>query len=270
MKDHIGPSLPYPSAVIDHASWHGHAPAEGGVSPSHWKSEMILQTDERLVELSAIPTARLDTAPSQLDDLPLVYGLVAKVLLPRPAFNFKVEHDLPPNVTLLEAKPRATVVGEHLIWNFGRLDPGQELRLQVVVLPDKGTVPPAGELTNFNATYTQNLYFQTPLVRTKLSVKISGPESVRVGEIAEYVIETKNVGNWVSEHVTAAVLVPPELLGPDGVSPNFTIGNLDPGASRKLTLFAKGTTSGSALFRVKISGSADSHSEDEFVTTVVN
>lgn len=268
MKDRFIPIIPYPSVVIDHPSWHGVPPSEGGVSFSPRIPEMPVTSDARAVDISPIPPAYLEPATAQLEELPLVYGLVAKVLLPRPAFNFKVEHDLPPNVTLLEAKPRATVVGEHLIWNFGRLDPGQELRLQVVVLPEKGTKPPIGELTNFNATYTQNLYFQTPLVRTKLTVSVSGPESVRVGEIAEYVVETKNVGNWVSEQVTAAVQLPEEMHGPDGVSPHFTIGNLDPGSSRKLTIYAKATASGSARFHVEVTGAEDSRAEGEFITTV--
>ena len=269
MKDPSASSPSYPTANSDHPSWGGFAPVEGAV-PAVWKPEMIVPTDHRVVtEASEIPAARLDAAPSPMADLPLVYGLVAKVLLPRPAFNFKVEHDLPPNVTLLEAKPRATIVGEHLIWNFGRLDPGQELRLQVVVLPEKGATFTPGELTNFNATYTQNLYFQTPLVRAKLSVRITGPEFVRVGELAEYVIETQNTGNWVTEHVTAAVALPSELLGPDGVSPNFTIGALDPGASRKLTVHARATQAGLARLQVEAGGAGDSPSVGEFVTTVL-
>ena len=262
MQEHFGLSRPSPA-------WAGPAAGDGGAIPV-WKAEMALPADSRIVpDTSDIPASVLAPAPAQLEELPLVYGLVAKVLLPRPAFNFKVEHDLPPNVTLLEAKPRATVVGEHLIWNFGRLDPGQELRLQVVVLPEPGAKFTVGELTNFNATYTQNLYFQTPLIRARLSVKITGPEFVRVGELAEYVIETHNVGNWVIDNVTTGVVLPDELLGADGPSPAFTIGSLDPGASRKLTVHARAAKGGEARVKVESGGTDDAKSNAEFVTSVL-
>ena len=59
------------------------------------------------------PEAPILPAPTILagppaPDGPLTYGLVAKVTLRRPAFGFRVEHDLPADVDLIEAKPRAT------------------------------------------------------------------------------------------------------------------------------------------------------------------
>ncbi|WP_020468201.1 COG1361 family protein [Zavarzinella formosa] len=270
MKDHLEQTLPFAGESTEHQpAWSGSASADGG-DALVWKAEIVLPADSRIVpETKDIPKAVLEPAPAQLEEVPLAYGLVAKVLLPRPAFNFKVEHDLPPNVTLLEAKPRATIVGEHLIWNFGRLDPGQELRLQVVVLPEPGTKFTVGELTNFNATYTQNLYFQTPLIRAKLAVKITGPEFIRVGELAEYVIETQNAGNWVVENITTGLVLPPELLGADGLAPNFTIGSLDPGSSRKVKVFAKAAKGGEARLKVEVNGTDDAKSSAEFVTTVL-
>ena len=73
-------------------------------------------------------------------DAPLTYGLVAKVALSRPGFGFRIEHDLPPDVELIDVRPKAKVVGEHLIWQLGRVDPGQEIRLEIVVQPQPGAV----------------------------------------------------------------------------------------------------------------------------------
>src|SRR4051812_21657188 len=64
-------------------------------------------------------------------DGPFTYGLRCKVALTKPGFGFRVEHDMPQGVELVETRPKATVVGQHLIWQLGRLDPGQELRLEV-------------------------------------------------------------------------------------------------------------------------------------------
>ncbi len=260
MTDSLKRTKPAPGLTAEQDLDTGGAPA--------WLAEPVLPTDPRITFDGRVPRAVVEPAPAALDDGPLAYGLVAKVLLPRPAFNFKVEHDLPMNVTLVEAKPRATVVGDHLIWNLGRLDPGQELRLQVVVLPEPGARLVVGELTNFTATYSQNLYFQTPLVRPRLAVTVTGTAAARVGELAEYVIEARNVGNWTVEHARAGVNFSGHLTGADGPAANFSLGTLDPGASRKITVYAKAARLGDARMRVDVAGTHDTRAVAEFATVV--
>src|SRR5258708_6138250 len=65
-------------------------------------------------ESPALPAPTVLSGPP-VPDSPLTYGLVAKVSLSRPGFGFRIEHDLPPDVDLIEARPKAKVVGEHLI-----------------------------------------------------------------------------------------------------------------------------------------------------------
>lgn len=258
-----------PTTLAENPSWAGDQPIPGGVFDGI-ETEYELPNDPRIMpEYAGIPAAMMGPGPTIPDEIPLTYGLHAKVLLPRPAFNFKVEHDLPMDVILLECKPKATIVGEHLIWNLGRLDPGQELRLQVTVMPEPGAKFNVGELTNFNATYTQNLYFQTPLIRPRLNLRVSGPDYIRVGEIAEYTVETHNIGNWSVEHVRTTLVLPDFLEVAPG-SPTFDIGRLPPSTSRTFKFFARAVEAGEAKLRVEANGTPETRFTAEFVTTIVS
>ena len=145
---------------------------------------------------------------------------------PGPAgFGFRIEHDLPPDVDLIEAKPRATVVGDHLIWQMGRVDPGQEIRLEIVVQPRPGAVLNLGDLATFEGTFSQNLYFQAPVVRSKAAARWAGPPRVAVGEVVEFTLDVVGTGNWAAGEVRAVIHLPAGFDHPDGPRFEFALGH---------------------------------------------
>jgi hypothetical protein len=201
-------------------------------------------------------------------DRPITYGIVAKVTLARPGYGFRVEHDLPAGVELIETKPKATVVGEHLIWQLGRLDPGQELRVQVVVKPKDGAkLDPAG-LTDFEATYSQNLYFQTPVVQPRLAARLLGPVDVAVGTAAEFVLDVASTGNWVVEGAKATVTLPAQFEHPEGPTFHFELGDVKPGGVRRVTIPANAVAPGPATIRAEVTGPADRTADVELACRV--
>ena len=117
-------------------------------------------------DVPPLPAPTILAGPPVPDGV-VTYGLVAKVSLSRPGFGFRIEHDLPADVDLVEARPKATVVGDHLIWQVGRIDPGQEIRLEVVVPPAAPGGPEPRRPGLVRGTFSQNLYFQAPVVRTR-------------------------------------------------------------------------------------------------------
>ena len=172
-------------------------------------------------------------------ELPVKYGLVARMALSQPGFGFRVEHDLPGGVDLVEARPRATVVGDHLIWQFGRVDPGQQVRLEVVVRPQPGTVLSPDEMATFTATYSQNLYFQVPVLRPRLAARMSGPAAAEPGTDVEFVVEVANTGNCPIGDARAAVTLPAEFAHPDGPTVRCEVGPMKQGEVRRLTIPAR-------------------------------
>ena len=218
-------------------------------------------------EAPTLPAPTILAGPP-VPDGPLTYGLVAKVTLARPGFGFRIEHDLPADVDLIEARPRATVVGDHLIWQMGRVDPGQEIRLEIVVQPRPGAVLRPGDLATFEGTFSQNLYFQAPVVRSKAAARWAGPARVGIGEVVEFTLDVVGTGNWPGGEVRAAIQLPAEFDHPDGPRFEYALGSLKPKEYRRVRIPARAVAAGLAVLRAVISGPGDHEATVEFKTTV--
>ena len=214
-----------------------------------------------------LPAPSVVSGPS-VDDGPFTYGLVAKVTLTRPGFGFRIEHDLPEGVDLVEARPRATVVGDHLIWQLGRVDPGQEIRLEVEVRPRPGANFTPSDKTSFTATYSNNLFFQAPVVRPRLTARLSGPTSVSVGEPALFLMDVTGSGNWLVENARAKITLPPEFEHLDGPTFEFALGTVKPGEFRRVMIPAWAVSAGPSVIRAEVIGPGDRSVVVEFPTNV--
>jgi hypothetical protein len=235
--------------------------------PGDLEAGLTLWLPDLEPEPPALPAPTIMSGPA-MPDGPLTYGLVAKVSLARPGFGFRIEHDLPPDVDLVEAKPRATVVGEHLIWQLGRVDPGQEVRLEITVQPRPGAILNPADLAVFEGTFSQNLYFQAPVVRCKAAARWSGPPRVAVGDVAEFTLDVIGSGNWVVTDVRAVIHLPANFEHPDGPRFEFDLGTLKPKEYRRIRIATRAVTAGPAILRAEITGPAEHTAAVETRTTV--
>jgi hypothetical protein len=207
-------------------------------------------------EVPTLPAPTILSGPP-VPDGPFTYGLAGKVALARPGFGFRIEHDLPPDVDLVEVKPKAKVVGEHLIWQIGRVDPGQEIRLEITVQPRPGAVLNPGDLATFEGTYSQNLYFQAPVVRPKLAARWSGPPTVAVGDVVEFILDVASTGNWPVEGARAVVHLPTQFEHPEGSRFDLELGTLKSKEYKRIRVPARAVLSGPAVIRAEVTGPAD-------------
>lgn len=198
----------------------------------------------------------------------ITYGLVAKVGLSRPGYGCRVEHDLPMGVELVQVQPKATVVGDHLIWQFPRLDPGQELRLRIVVRPEPGTELNPEEQATFTATYSQNLYFQAPIARPRLAARLTGPAEAELGDTVEFMLDVVNTGNWTVTDVQGEIELPPQYSHPDGPKFHLHLGSVAAGESHRVTIPAIANVAGHAVIRAEVTGSPDRQAQVEFASIV--
>jgi hypothetical protein len=214
-----------------------------------------------------LPAPTVVSGPAAVDG-PFTYGLVAKVTLNRPGFGFRVEHDLPEGVDLIESRPKATVVGDHLIWQLGRVDPGQEIRLEVEVRPRPGARFAPADRTAFTATYSNNLFFQAPVVRPRLSARLNGPATMIVGEPALFLLDVSGRGNWQVEDAQAVITLPAGLEHPDGPTFAFALGTVKPGEFRRVTIPVWAGSAGPTVLRAEVTGPAGRSVVVEFPTNV--
>lgn len=218
---------------------------------------------------SVVPPALVVESGQSHNNGLITYGLVVRMALSRPGFGFRIEHDLPEGVDFVEARPRATVVGEHLIWQLGRVDPGQEVRLEVVIRPQEGTVLRPDDIATFTGTYSHNLYFQAPVVRPRLTARISGPASVQQGSAVEFVLDVANIGSWQAENVRAKVHLPREFEHPAGPVLEFEIGALEAGQFRRMVVPTYASARGNGVIHATLTGPGDRQTTVEFTAAVV-
>lgn len=223
--------------------------------------------DPGRTQQASLPAPTIFSGPATGDDT-ITYGLVARVALNRPGFGFRIEHDLPPGVDLVSAKPRATVVGEHLIWQIGRVDPGQEVRLEIVVRPQPGTELNPEDVATFTGTYSQNLYFQAPVVRSRLTARLSGPAKCELGESTAFVLDVVNIGSWVANDVQASLTLPPEFDHPEGPVFSFNLGSIKRGEYRRVTVPAEAVRAGQPTVRAIVTGADGREAVVEFQARV--
>ncbi|QVL30882.1 chemotaxis protein CheW [Telmatocola sphagniphila] len=200
---------------------------------------------------------------------PLVYGLIAKVSLPRPAFQFKIEHDLPANVALLDVKPKAAVVGNRIIWSFGRVDPGQEIRLQLVIQPEEGAVINPSDLAVFEAGYKQSLHFQTPIARPRLSAVADGPIEMPMGTWETVRLQIRNSGNWPVKNAIVRGLLPTGLKLGENAPTQEEIGLLLPGEVYEFSYRVRATQEGPQTILFELSGSDNTSCQVERTIVVL-
>jgi hypothetical protein len=219
------------------------------------------------VDPPALPAPTVMVGPPAPDG-PFTYGLRAKVALAKPGFGFRVEHDMPQGVELVDTRPKAKVVGQHLIWQLGRLDPGQELRLEVVVRPEPGVRISPADLATFEATYTQNLYFQSRVVHPKLTARLLGPAEVAVGAVAEFLLDVASIGNWMVEDATAVVGLQSQFEHPGGPRFEFAFGDMKPGSVRGVAIPPRAIRRGPGVIRAEVTGPVGHTAVVEFVCNV--
>ena len=140
--------------------------------------------------------------------------------------------------------------------------------MEVEVRSRPGTTFSPYDRTSFTATYSNNLFFQTPVVRPRLSARLSGPNVVSVGEPALFMMDVTGSGNWLVENACAKVTLPPSLEHPDGPTFEFALGTVKPGEFRRVMIPAWAVQQGPAVVRAEVTGPPDRCSEVKFQTTI--
>ena len=153
-----------------------------------------------------------------------------------------LEDELPARVALISTEPSADTQGERLSWSLGHLEPGEEKRIKVTVKPSE-----EGELRS-RATVSFRVGVQSRLrvTRPRVTVAMTGPESVRVGEKVPFQITLSNTGSGPAAKVRLQAHFSDGLSHPAGQVIEAELNNLPAGQTKTLTLEALAMRAGSA------------------------
>lgn len=174
---------------------------------------------------------------------PLIYSIVVKNIGGSPARQVVVEDRVPKGTKLTGTAPQAEMIEKRLIWRIGTLNPGEERKISIRVVPfEEGQI---GSIATVN--FVAEVAAETVITAPQLVVEITGPKRAKVGEPVEFTFKVTNSGNGEASNVVIRNLIPPELQHPAGNDLEYAAGTLPPGGSREVKLTVAAAKPGAAV-----------------------
>ena len=148
---------------------------------------------------------------------------------------------IPEGVELVEMQPLAeTQSDQQLVWRLGTLSPGEEAKIVMKVIPRiEGEIGSVADVT-FRAQASVRTMSTKPIVQ----MRVDGPPSVLVGQIASINISITNVGTGAAEDLFLDAIIPEEFSHPAGHELQSPLGTLPPNGSKSITLPLKALKAG--------------------------
>jgi uncharacterized repeat protein (TIGR01451 family) len=153
-------------------------------------------------------TVEFETPDSSGVGQPLTYVLVVRNTGTSAVANVRVEEETPAGTAFIGAEPSAEASNEaKLTWALGGMEAGTEKRIKVTVKPaDEGEIH-----SRATVSFSTAVEAKVKITRPKLSISITAPDVVRVGETVPFRVTVNNVGTG------PAVKIPLQARFTDGL-----------------------------------------------------
>jgi uncharacterized repeat protein (TIGR01451 family) len=164
---------------------------------------------------------------------PATFQIKLKNTGPVAAFNVEIRDVIPKGARLITTSPKATpgVRGE-LVWQLGTVKPGDEVAVEVQLLPiDEGEISSVASVS-----FSADASARTVCTKPQLLLKASAPATVLIGEDLVVSIVVSNPGSGIAHNVVLEERIPAGLQHASGPELINEIGDLKPNESRQLDL----------------------------------
>jgi uncharacterized repeat protein (TIGR01451 family) len=150
-----------------------------------------------------------------------------------PAQGVEVRDEVPKGTRLVDASPQASPDTQgRLVWAVGTIQPGEEVTVEMRVMPELEGEIGSVATVSFNAEASA----RTVATKPELTIKTTAPSQVLIGGQIALTITISNPGSGVATNVVLTEHVPPGLRHPAGDELENVIGDLKPNESRQLEL----------------------------------
>jgi len=172
---------------------------------------------------------------------PLVYEIIVTNVGKSPAHEVTVSDVVPKGMTLGGTSPRAAMEGKMLVWKLDTLEPGESTSIKI-----KATPVEAGMLGSVaTVTFVSEVAARTEVVAPHLTLKVSVPPQVALGQPVDFRFEIGNDGNAAAEGVLLRNVLPEGFRHADGNDLEYEVGTLPPGKTEAVTLRVAAVKAGS-------------------------
>ena len=174
------------------------------------------------------------------------------------------EASIPAGLELVEAKPPAMEGSEAPTWTFGELKPGETRTVALKVIPRQRGDVRLDAFVRMTGFSSSEFSVQEPLI----SVEVSGPETIEVGQQAGYVVKVSNPGTGLANNVVIQAAIPEGLEHRSGSILSIDIGTLNAGESRQAKLSLTAVKGGVQDVAVRAIAAGDLTDETTATVTV--
>ena len=196
---------------------------------------------------------------------PFTYEIIVRNIGAIAAHNVEIWDLVPASTELIRTIPDAEISRSRLSWKFKTLDSSEEKRILVKVNPvDEGTVGSVAEV-RFSARAASS----TVVAQPKLSMEVSGPGEVQLGEPINFTFHVSNSGNASATGLVLVDRLPVEFTHPSGEEIEYEIGSIKPGETREIHLSVLAAQRGRGLNRVFIVGDGNLEESADAEVTII-
>lgn len=207
-------------------------PVAGGAPPAELVGDATLDAGAPSgAQQPELTIQKIAPAESTVGE-PLVYAIKVRNVGQSAAHDVIVEDRIPRGTTLEGSIPQAELVDKRLIWQLGQMPPGEEKTIRIKVVP---TEP--GEIGSVaTVRFVAEVAATTRITTPDLTLDVSGPQEVTLGEQTVFHFRIANVGQGEARNVYIRNLLPAGLEHPGGHDIEYDVGALRPGETREVDL----------------------------------
>lgn len=159
---------------------------------------------------------------------PVTCQIVVKSLSNGRLHQVALRARLPAGVVVKASEPAGTADGELLVWELGTLEPRQEKRLDLLLVPTTKTSLALNAFVTFTGASTARLDVREP----RLVLKASAPARVITGDPATVMLTVSNPGDATADVVKVKATLTDGLEHGRGQHVEFNLDSLGPKESR--------------------------------------
>ena len=143
-----------------------------------------------------------------------------------------IRDEVPHGTRLISTTPSAETDGGHLVWELGKLSPGEDRTVELQLMPTA-----EGEIGSVaTVSYSAQASVKTRCTMPQLAIRMTAPNKVMVGQEQRVKIELRNPGSGDATGVMLFENVPQNVKHAAGPALEFEIGTLKAGETRELEL----------------------------------
>lgn len=179
---------------------------------------------------------------------PLVYNIVVRNIGTSPAAQVVVEDEIPKGSKLSGTIPRAELANQRLVWKLGTLQPGQEKKIAIRVVPlSEGQL---GSVATVN--FVAEIAAKTRVTAPKLRLQMNAPKQGKLGDPVLFHFKISNDGTGDARGVTIRNLIPAGFRHPGGNDLEYEVGTVAGGKSVEINLTLTAAQLGTAVNRAMV------------------